>query len=259
MAALNQGCPFPLREIFNYRVRISRLLLEMFFGIQPLFSCTREQMSWKPGQSGNYNGRPRAAYHWNGSTIIEEDKNDLKLYRDAQNRGFAAASGNGNGKDVLQDPILFQHKLLSDESVPLGLRVAIAQNIAPYVHPRVGIVGMPRYVETPIEVPAFQTIEDAESFLLTLSQRLGAGEVSIDAVNEITAIVRTWIQSKHQGQELELKRLAADNVGQEQVIRIEGGLPELPGTNIIMPPRPDGPEDIIHEPAQDPEPVDPAE
>jgi hypothetical protein len=93
---------------------------------------------------------------------------------------------------------------------------------------------MPRYVETPIEVPEFTTIEEAEAFLLTLSQRVGVGELSIDATNQVTAIIQAWISSKRQGQELDLKIQAASATG-DHVIRIEGGLPPLPGTNVIMP------------------------
>jgi hypothetical protein len=29
-------------------------------------------MVWKPGQSGNFMGRPRAAYHWDGEKIVED-------------------------------------------------------------------------------------------------------------------------------------------------------------------------------------------
>jgi hypothetical protein len=133
------------------------------------------------------------------------------------------------------DPLEFQHRQMMNESLPMGLRCSIATAITPYHHPKLGLASTPRYVEVPIVVPDFQSVDEAESFLLTLSQRVGAGELAIDSANDVAAHVRGWIHSIRQGQELELKRLNADASTGEQVIRIEGGLPPLPGTSIIMP------------------------
>jgi hypothetical protein len=205
---------------------------------------------WKAGQSGNYNGRPRAAYHWDGEKIVEDTseyhayKASIKRKReeadkmqDQYKETITSLIKNGLASTdelPLPDPVLFQHKLLGNELLPIGLRVAIAQNIAPYCHPKVGLISMPRYVETPIKVPAFQSIEEAEDFLLGLSQRLGAGELSIDAATQVTVQIQAWIHSKRQGQELDLKIQAATATG-PQVIKILGGLPNLPGTSVIMP------------------------
>jgi hypothetical protein len=194
-------------------------------------------MVWKPGQSGNYHGRPRYAYHWDGQKIVEEDKTEYKNYESAIKRDEYRRASAGL---KLDDPIEFQHKAMMDKSLPIGLRVAIAQNIAPYCHPRIGLISMPRYVETPIEVPDFKAIEEAEDFLLVLSRRTGAGDLPLDTVSQITAQIAAWIHSRRQGQELEIKRLNADASNATPVLRIEGGLPDLPGTNIIMP-TPEGP------------------
>jgi hypothetical protein len=69
----------------------------------------------------------------------------------------------------------------------------------------------------------------------------------------LSTLVRNWISAKHADQEFELKRLAADASNAEQVIRIEGGLPDLPGTSIIMP----VPGDLAHSPLHPPAPVVP--
>jgi hypothetical protein len=202
-------------------------------------------MVWKPGHSGNLNGRPRYAYHWDGHKIVEEDKTEYKNYKSTILRDECRKATAGLNLD---DPIEFQHKAMMDPSLPIGLRVAIAQNIAPYCHPRIGLVSMPRYVETPIEVPDFKTIEEAEDFLLVLSRRTAAGELPLDTASEITAQISAWIHSRRQGMELELKQLAA-SIGSNPAIRIEGGLPDLPGTAIIMP-EPEGPPAIEAEPRE---------
>jgi hypothetical protein len=140
----------------------------------------------------------------------------------------------------LMDPLEFQHRQTQNESLPLALRASIATAITPYFHPKFGILAAPRFIETPIEVPTFESIDQAEDFLLTLSQRVAAGELPIDSTNDVAAHVRGWIQSKRQGLELEIKQLNSSATG-DGVLRIEGGLPPLPGTNVIMPDLTKGP------------------
>jgi hypothetical protein len=79
-----------------------------------------------------------------------------------------------------------------------------------------------------LTVPPLTTIEQAEAFLASL-----AAETDLEPL-ELIATIRHWIDSKRSGVELELKQIAAGGTG-DAVIRIEGGLPELPGTEIIHP------------------------
>jgi hypothetical protein len=180
-------------------------------------------------------------YRVEGDTIIEVEHPD-KDYRDYKNfktNGNGSAQRNGYRYSFeetgFDDPIEFQHKAMMNQSLPIGLRIAIAQNIAPYCHPKLGLLTISGHIEAPIDVPDFQTIEDAESFLLNLSRRAGVGELPMDSVNDIVRLIQAWIHSRRQGEELELKKLAANSSTGNHTIRIEGGLPELPGTNIIMP------------------------
>jgi hypothetical protein len=182
-------------------------------------------MVWKPGQSGNLNGRPRK-YPKPPEGMARNDYLNI-LKRDEYR--YTAQEQN------LEDPVLFQHKLLSDETISKTARAVIANYIAPYYRPKLGIMEAAKYVQTPIEVPAFATIEDAEAFLLQLAQREAAQELDCVSVAAVSARVLDWIRSKRAGQELELKRLNATQDIGPQTIRIEGGLPELPGTEVIMP------------------------
>jgi hypothetical protein len=213
-------------------------------------------MVFKPGQSGNPNGRPRKPYYPPpdppqkakslADAVTPEQIESLnrfgqksiyndyrKIHKSDDYRDLIEAHG-------LEDPILFQHKLLANNSLPLGLRVAIAANISPYIRSRLGSTAPSRFIETTVQVPDFTTVEEAEAFLASLAQRFGNSELGSQSALDLSTLVRNWISAKHQGEELELKRLAADNNGAEHVIRIEGGLPDLPGTNIIMP-SPEGP------------------
>src|SRR5262249_2125181 len=110
-------------------------------------------MVWKPGQSGNLNGRPRkypappeGLDYQSGPDYFRSCalRDEYRTLAEQQN---------------LEDPVLFQHKLLSDESIPKVARSMIANQIAPYYRPRLGLVSLPKYIETPIEVPVFQSIE----------------------------------------------------------------------------------------------------
>jgi hypothetical protein len=135
----------------------------------------------------------------------------------------------------LEDPVLFQHRLLSDETLPAPVRAVIANQIAPYYRPKLGIMEPAKFVQTPIEVPVFTTCEEAEAFLLQLAQRVAAQELDTESTEQVSARVLDWIHSKRAGQELEIKRLNATQDTGDQTIHITGGLPELPGCNITMP------------------------
>jgi hypothetical protein len=182
-------------------------------------------MVWKPGQSGNLNGRPRKypepppgvdpRYFYKQAALRDE-------YR------YSAEELH------LEDPVLFQHKKMMDDTLPVGLRVAIAANISSYCHPKLGTTAPPRFIETSLEVPDFKSIEEAEAFLATLAQRFASSELGAQSALDLSTLVRNWISAKHATQELALKQLAASATG-ETTIRIEGGLPPLPGTNVIMP------------------------
>jgi hypothetical protein len=179
-------------------------------------------MVWKPGQTGNPNGRPRkypATNEKRADEVTERDQYRLNL-RD-EYRQIAEAHG-------LEDPVLYQHKLLKDEKLPVGLRATIAAAIAPYYRPKLGIATPPRMIEVQIQVPDFQTVEEAEAFLLKITAMVGAGELGLQSALDFSQLVRAWIHSKHEAAELELKRLQVDVSDRPQIIRIEGGLPELP-------------------------------
>jgi len=183
-------------------------------------------MVWKPGQTGNPNGRPKK-YPQPPPGVNAKDFYGLAAYRD-EYRNIAEAHG-------LEDPVLFQHKLLQDQSISVGLRATIAAAIAPYYRPKLGLQPPPRMVEIQVEVPEFKTVEEAEAFLIKITSLVGSGDLSISTGLDLATLVRTWISAKYQAAELEIKRINATQDIGSQTIHITGGLPELPGTEVIMP------------------------
>jgi hypothetical protein len=119
------------------------------------------------------------------------------------------------------------------EKIQPSLRIAAASAAAPYQFAKKS--HQLTRVSTPIHVPDFQTVEEAEDFVKQLMQRVGQGELDFQSTNELSTRIQTWINSKRAGVDLDLKRLAHVDVTSDQIIKIEGGLPTLPGTNITMP------------------------
>jgi hypothetical protein len=91
-------------------------------------------MVWKPGQSGNLNGRPRKYPRPAESADAPHHYEFFKAAALRDEYRFLAE------QQDLEDPILFQHKLLSDESIPKVARSMIANQIAPYYRPRLGVM-----------------------------------------------------------------------------------------------------------------------
>jgi hypothetical protein len=111
-------------------------------------------------------------------------------------------------------------------------------------------------MEIQLEVPQFLSVEEAESFLIKITSLVGFGELGLQSALDLSTLVRNWISAKHQAAELEIKRAAQGDATGDQLIRIEGGLPELPGTTIDMPHKLNG-HAIESLPASGPVPTSP--
>jgi hypothetical protein len=178
-------------------------------------------MVWKVGQSGNPFGRPRE----NKAPPPKVNLRDYYL-REELHRALA---------DGLEDPLRFQHQQMMNPELPAPIRAAIAAQITPYYHPRLGSITPPNLIEVEVTVPRFETIDQAESFILDLAAMVGDTKLSMESAKALTDIVTEWIHSKRAGEDIEIKRLNAGQSDGEQVIRVVGGLPTIPGTDIIMP------------------------
>ena len=179
-------------------------------------------MVWKPGQTGDLNGRPRK---YPRAPEGADPQQSYDYFRSAALRDEYRTLAEAQD---LEDPVLFQHRLLSDETIPATARAMIANQIAPYCRAKLGIMEPAKFVQTPIEVPDFQTVEEAEAFLIQLAQRVAAQELDTESTEQVSARVLDWIHSKRAGQELEIKRLNASQDIGSQTIHITGSLPSLP-------------------------------
>ncbi len=103
----------------------------------------------------------------------------------------------------------------------------------PYKYSKRGTLQAPRYVEDAIAIPDFTNIQDVQNFLADIARRSGAGELELQSALDISTLVNLWILSITAQDEYQLK-LQAQGGGSNTTIRIEGGLPPLPGTNVNM-------------------------
>ena len=93
----------------------------------------------------------------------------------------------------------------------------------------------PRFVECQIEVPEFTHLSHAEQFLAKIAALVARGELDIQTGLELSTLAKNWIDAQYAREELAIKQYNAGSTEHEQTIRIEGGLPALPGTNVTMP------------------------
>src|SRR6516162_3581239 len=77
------------------------------------------------------------------------------------------------------DAIEILSTIANDQNAELGYRVAASSALVPYCHPKLQSLATPRWIETPIEVPEFARISDAENFLAKIAALVAHGELDI--------------------------------------------------------------------------------
>ena len=131
-----------------------------------------------------------------------------------------------------KDPLVALSELITNNQDPSIVATA-SSILAPYLHSKRGTLQAPRYVEDAISIPDFTNIQEAQNFLADIARRAGAGELELASANDISSLVKNWVLSVTAQDELQL-RIAKENPQGPQQIHILGGLPDLPGTAVIM-------------------------
>jgi hypothetical protein len=107
--------------------------------------------------------------------------------------------------------------------------------LAPYKHSKRSTAPTPRYIEEPVVVPQFTSIEQAENYLAEIPRRVGQGELDFQSGLDLSTLTKNWIDAKYAREELQLKIAAHAGMGETR-ITVTGGLPPLPGCeNMILP------------------------
>jgi hypothetical protein len=167
---------------------------------------------WKAGESGNPTGRPAGA----------RNRSSYELRERLRTRG-----------DI--DPADFLSWLVSNENEPKELRIAASGQLMPYYHSKLGATPVPpppQYIEEAISLPRPGTIRQAYENIAILTEYKATGKIDIATADSLIADQRVILNALID----EAKLLAsAGDPNATPTIRIEGGLPRLPGTSVIMP------------------------
>jgi Family of unknown function (DUF5681) len=95
---------------------------------------------WKPGQSGNPNGRPSGA----------RNKSSYQLRERLKERGD-------------KDPAEFLSEIVSNEEDPKELRIAASRELMPYFYSKLGATPVPippQYVQEAVSLPRPKNIDE---------------------------------------------------------------------------------------------------
>jgi hypothetical protein len=165
-------------------------------------------MTFQPGVAANPNGRPKGSRNRRTQEILD------------------LIQGRGD-----KDPLDALSEIITTNQDP-NIVATAANILAPYVHSKRGSLPAPRFIPEQIEIQNFQTIQQAEDYLASIPGLLGRGEFDSQTALELSTLTKNWLDAIYARQDYDLK-LQAQGGGEPQTIRIEGGMPPLPGTNII--------------------------
>jgi hypothetical protein len=166
-------------------------------------------MGFKPGEIGNPNGRPKGSRNRRTQEIL-----DL----------IQSRSDNKDPLDFLAE-VISSHNRYDPE-----LKIQASNILAPYLHSKRGTAPAPRFIYTPVEVPHFTSIAEAENYLASIPVLLGKGELDSQSALELSTLTKNWLDAIYSRQDYELKVQAQGATTADQHIFISGGLPALPGT-----------------------------
>jgi hypothetical protein len=139
------------------------------------------------------------------------------------------------------DPADLLSSIVTNNEEPKELRIQAAGLLMPYKYSKCGTAPVQVYIDIPLDTPEFTHLTDAEQFLAKVAALVAHGQLDFQAGQNLSALAKNWIDAQYAREELAIKQYNAGSTEHEQTIRIEGGLPALPGTNITMPTLEHGP------------------
>jgi hypothetical protein len=132
------------------------------------------------------------------------------------------------------DPAEFLADLVSNPAEPADIRIAASGQLMPYYHSKLGatpITPDPIYVQEAVDLPRPSTIDQAADNIARLTEMKATGKLDFATVDSLISDQRVILDALID----QAKLLTAQGGSPNQTIRIEGGLPPLVGTDIIMP------------------------
>jgi hypothetical protein len=157
-----------------------------------------------------------------GRRLGSRNKRTTEIFHRLENRG-----------DL--DPADLLSSIVTNNEETKELRIQAAGLLMPYKYSKCGTAPVQVYIDVPIDVPEFTHLSDAEQFLAKVAAMVSRGALDFQAGQNLSNLAKKWIDAQYAREELAIKQINAGATEHEQTIRIEGGLPALPGTNVTMP------------------------
>ena len=180
--------------------------------------------NYRPGESGNPNGRPIGSRNKRTQQIVQQIIN----------------SGN-------KDPLVTLSELQAN-STDEGIRATAANMLAPFLHSKLTAMPAPRFIETTeLILPPLNSLEHAVQSIAVIETAVAANQLDVQSAQDLIGMINAYIAGKNimevaelQDRLYVLEQAIAAQPSTSQLMHVQGGLPSLPGTNITMPPRLNG-------------------
>jgi len=130
------------------------------------------------------------------------------------------------------DPADLLSSIVTNIKESQELRIQAAGLLMPYKYSKCGTAPVQVYIDIPLECPEFTHLSDAEQFLAKVAALVARGQLDFQAGQNLSTLAKNWIDAQYAREELAIKQITAGTTEHETTIKIEGGLPALPGTNI---------------------------
>jgi hypothetical protein len=171
-------------------------------------------MPFQPGISGNPRGRKpgwrKKAQPWLGVTL-EGD----------------------NAPDSLE----YLASVVAADKAPTSYRIQAAAVLAPFQHSKSTV----RLISTPIELPAADNVEDAASAIAKLPVLAAAGTIGLDEAGDLANLMKAYIEARvaldNEARLARIEEMVARLSPPTIEVAVTGGMPNLPGTDVILPER----------------------
>jgi hypothetical protein len=168
---------------------------------------------------------------------------EAAVQRESKGPGRPAGSRNRRTEELWKwceeqkhtDPAHYLSTVVNDEAAPRELRALAANYLLPYKYSKFGTTPPTRYIENALTLPRATTVEQANENISRISEMKALGQIDLDFADSLISDNRTIANNLIAEEELKLKYAGSPLASKEQTIRIEGGLPPLRGTNVIMP------------------------
>ena len=161
-----------------------------------------------------------------GRRLGSRNKRTAEIFHRLENRG-----------DL--DPADLLSSIVTNPQEQQELRIQAAGLLMPYKYGKHGSIPPLRYIDEPVQLPEPLTIEQATKNIAYISNLKAQGLIDLDFANSLIADNTTIANNLIAREELKFKLYPPEQ--HDQVIKIEGGLPPLPGCNVTMPTLDHGP------------------